>query len=265
MADGNSMGRVQVPHGGIPQCVTCTLALQAHTKPAAHECPLDAWLRREGMPVAAERDIAAMEARLSREHRIERLRASGIKPVLRAEDRKRVVDGPLLDTHALERTRLWMAQAMRTKDPDRNILVLAGNPGTGKTLAAGWAIAAAGGRYATTEEYLRAYSRWHRDVMQADLSSRELDRYEGNGLVVLDEIGTERDAALMRDALHRLVDRRQSRRKQTTIMITNLTRDAFIERLKSGVYDPRTLDRMRRDAVVVGVRDESLRDGEVAK
>lgn len=262
MPDGESMlPAIAV----IPSCDVCSNTIRNSGASFVHACPIAAWVAANKLPVAKQAAIEAMESSLARENKIRRINVSGIKPVLRSDDRRRVIDGPLENTQALERTRLWLVGAMRSVDPDRNILVLAGNPGTGKTLAAAWALATAGGRYVTTEEYLRSYSRWHRDVMQQDLTSRELERFEGSGLVVLDEIGTERDATLMRDGLHRLVDRRQSRRRQLTIMITNLTRDDFIARLSSGVYDPRTLDRMKRDAIVVGVREGSMRGGELGK
>jgi DNA replication protein DnaC len=215
--------------------------------------------RTRAVATASDDDLRAMDVRAAREGRRERLARSGIRSVLRAEDRTRLLDDALETTQALTAAQAWLAAAMRPRDPDRNTLVLCGHPGTGKTLAAGWCISRVGGRYVTTEEFLRAYSRWLRDRTRDDDSARDLERYESNGLVVLDEIGTERDATMMRDALHRLVDRRQTRRKQLTIMITNLTRVAFIARLKDGTYDPRTLSRMTRDAVSIGIEGDDMR------
>jgi DNA replication protein DnaC len=214
---------------------------------------------------ATDEELRAMEVRAAYEGRRERILRSGIKSVLRAEDRKRVLDDELQPTQALGEVQSWLAKAMRPRDPDRNMLVLCGHPGTGKTLAAGWAISRVGGRYVTTEEYLRAYGRWQRDITRDDGTSIELSRYEAPGLIVLDEIGTERDASLMRDALHRLVDRRQTRRRYLTVMITNLSRAAFVQRLRDGTYDPRTLSRMTRDAVSVGIEGDDLRGDSMRK
>ncbi len=208
---------------------------------------------------ASEADIASMESRMAFEGRRERLNRSGAKSVLRAEDRTRILREDLAETQSLRAVRDWLALAMRPANPERNMLVLCGHPGTGKTVAAGWALSRVGGRYVTTEEYLRAYTRWHRDASWSDDGAREIERFEAPGLLVLDEIGTERDATVMRDALHRLVDRRQTRRKFLTVMITNLTRASFVARLRDGTYDPRTLSRMTRDAVSVGVVGDDMR------
>lgn len=210
---------------------------------------------------ASPEDIRAMELRLAHEGRKERIGGSGIKSVLCAEDRRRILADTLEPTQALRETQDWLALAMRPKDPGPNTLVLCGHPGTGKTVAAGWAISMMGGRYVTTEEYLRAYSRWTRDLTRDESNAREIERYEGRGLIVLDELGAERDAATMRDALHRLVDRRQTRRGQLTLIITNLTRNTLRARMRDGTYDPRTYDRMQRNAHVVGVRGGSMRQG----
>ena len=213
-----------------------------------------------GLPVASDADVAAYEAGIARESRRERLRISGI--ALRDEDKRAILDDTIEDTRALRVVRRWLAAAMRTPNPDRPWLVMCGPPGTGKTFAAGWVIAREGGTYSTVESYLRNYARWLSD-RKYDEREREwtMDRFRTAHLVVLDEVGMERDPELMRAAFHRLADERQSRRRQLTIAITNLNKPDFEKRLNGGVYDARTADRLARDAYVVSVDGASLRRG----
>lgn len=211
----------------------------------------------EGLPVATDEEIAAHEASIMREARRERLRTSGV--VIRDEDKRAILDDTVADTRALRVVKRWLAAAMRTANPDRPWLVLCGPPGTGKTFAAAWAISRDGGIYATVETYLRDYARWLRDESYGEIEGARIDRYKRAHLVVLDEVGMERDVEAMRSGLHRLVDERQSRRRQLTIAITNLSKPEFERRLASGIYDPRTADRMARDAYIVTVDGQSMR------
>lgn len=210
-------------------------------------------------------EIAASEARMQREAWRDRLSSSGILASLRDEDRARVLDDALDETDALRATRAWLAKATQTPDPDRNVLALCGPRGLGKTIAAAWALSRRGGVYATVETYLRDHERWLRDRSYDDETSQatqRMERYRTAHLVVLDEIGTERNAEAMRAAFFRLMDHRQSRRRQLTILLTNLSRADFVARLERGVYDERTTDRFRRDLWAVGLAGESMRRAE---
>ena len=212
------------------------------------------------MPTASDDEIAAYEARQLRETWRERLDGSGIDG-LRHYDREAILADRLEPTKALTTVRAWIAGAMRTPDPGVNTLVLVGGMGLGKTVAAGWAISRHSGLYATVETYLRDFARWLRDQSREDSSAQQLWRYKRAHLVVLDELGTENDPALMRRAFERLIDQRQSRRRELTLILGNMSRDEFITRLKGGVYGLRTYDRMKRDARVVECTGESMRRG----
>lgn len=211
-------------------------------------------------PAVSDEEIAAYERRMLREVWKERLANSGIDG-LREDDRARILADDLHPTTALTAVRRWLVGAMRTKDPGVNMLVLVGGMGTGKTLAAGHAISRNGGLYATVETYLRDYERWLRDRSYDDKSAPSMWRYKRAHLVVLDELGTETDAALMTRAFERLIDSRQSRRRELTLIISNLSRDDFVSRIRSGVYGARTYDRMKRDARVIECRGDSMRGG----
>jgi hypothetical protein len=218
---------------------------------------------------ASDDEIRAMEIRLAREERNSRLLHSGISDPgpLRDEDRKMILSDTCEPTRALQVVRGWLAKATATVNPDRNTLVLCGERGTGKTVAAAWAISQMGGRYVTLEEYLRDYSRWQRDRSREDASNRELARYDAPGLLVIDELRGDLDrwlAELERPGWHRVIDRRQSRRKYLTIGLTNATRSDYIAALTNGPLDPRTADRMKRDAYVIGVDGESMRKGSLS-
>ncbi|UJR81470.1 ATP-binding protein [Sandaracinus amylolyticus] len=230
------------------------------------------------MATASDEDIHRMEVRLRRQERNERLLASGVAEPgpLRDEDRRMLLDETFdPNKHAMRVVRGWLARATDTVTPDRNMLVLCGERGTGKTLAAAWAIAQMGGRYVTLEEYLRDYARWQRDRSREDGGKAELSRYDASGLLVIDELRGDlsRDdlddwlAKLERPAWHRIVDRRQSRRRQLTIALTNAKKgeveppSGFLGALVDGTYDGRTYDRMRRDAYVIGIEGKSMRGG----
>lgn len=215
----------------------------------------------DGVAVASDDEIAAYEARMQREVWRQNLVASGID-ALRDEDRKLILTDKLAASTALTKVRQWLGAAMRTAvDPGVNTLVICGGMGTGKTVAAGWAISRHGGVYATVETYLRDYDRWLRDRSHDDKSSPTIWRYKRAQLVVLDELGTETDAALMQRAFERLIDSRQSRRRELTLILSNLSRAEVVTRVRGGAYGMRTYDRMKRDARIIEVSGESMRQG----
>lgn len=208
---------------------------------------------------ATDADIAAMEARAQTEAQRDRLSASGIGRVLRATDKHAVIEQTLSETEALRKVRNWLALATRTPSPGRNVCVLCGDPGLGKTVAAAWALARCGGLYVKVDEYLRDYDRWQRDRSFDERTSTLLVRYKRAHLVVVDELGRERNAELARDAIYDLIDSRQTRRRELTLIITNLSVDDMNARLERGVYDERTSDRLARDGWVTGVSGKSMR------
>jgi DNA replication protein DnaC len=213
-----------------------------------------------GTPFVSDDEIAAYEVSRQRESWRKQLSAANVDG-LRDEDRARILADTLEPTKALTTVRQWLGGAMRTINPGVPTLVLCGGMGTGKTVAACWAISRHGGLYATVETYLRDYDRWLRDRSYDDKNSPAMWRYKRAQLVVLDELGTEADAALMTRAFERLIDSRQSRRRELTIIMSNLSRDEVIRRIRGGAYGARTYDRMRRDSRIVEVTGESMRKG----
>lgn len=235
----------------------------------------DAW-------TATPEALAAYHAAKARDMWTENLEASGIHASTRDEDRERLLAGKLEPIAALRATQMWLVNAQPRcacpgheerratrceladcagrRDPGRNVLALCGPTGLGKTLAAAWAITREGGLYVKVDELIRDYARWERDRTAMDATSNVWRRYQRSHLVVLDEVGRERDADLARDAFYKLVDERQSRRKQLTIIITNLSKTDFQTRLKGGAYDARTYSRLARDAWVVDLSGRDRRE-----
>lgn len=211
--------------------------------------------------IASDEDLARIDAEAERQAWADRLEVSGVHGATRVEDRRMLLRGKLQQVPALRATQAWLAKAMG-QPPGRNVLVMCGSTGLGKTLAAAWAISREGGIYAKVDELVRDYARWDRDRTAYDRTADHWRRYQRAHLVVLDELGRERDANLARDAVYKLADERQSRRRQLTIIITNLSKPDLLARLHAGVYDERTASRWARDAWVVQVdgADQRRRD-----
>lgn len=195
----------------------------------------------------AEYDRSIAESRLVeerglRKRRHDALTASGIP--LTDANMDAVVDGTLLSTQALRTTIAWLAGP-------RQVLVLVGDMGTGKTTAAAHAAMTrlARGPFVYVKEPTLA--RW---VMFARYDRQWSAAVEAQTLVV-DEVGTaeQRDFADARAGLSRIVDDRigQGRR---TIVIGNLSEADLARR-----YDARMLDRLRDVGFVAEVRGPSMR------
>lgn len=191
----------------------------------------------------------------------DRLRSSGIIPELHDDDIPRLERDECLPTRPLAIVKRWVAAHRRPSvaRPPPSWLFMCGGRGVGKTVAAGWTIAQIGGAYTTMlgllEEYQARSKRQNRDG--DDPFPRRLERA---GLVVLDELGAERDehAALAREVVFRLVSRRQSRRRMT-LVLTNDDVAACRQRFASGVYDERAHDRLQPMAAWVECAGESMR------
>jgi hypothetical protein len=234
---------------------------------------------------ATPEELAAIDRDAARVAWGERLEASGIEAATRAEDRSMLLADRLdaVNYPSLRAAQLWLVKALRRcecsdesrrvervrcdnpecegrKPPGRNVLVLAGTTGLGKTLAAAWVISREGGLYVKIDELMRDYARWERDMSQADATTNAWRRYQRAHLVVLDEVGRERRPDLARDAFYKLVDERQSRRRHLTIILTNLSAEDFKERLRAGVYDQRSYSRLARDAWVVDLEGVDRRE-----
>jgi DNA replication protein DnaC len=177
---------------------------------------------------------------------------------LSAADRQALTDRTLDDTPALAIVRGWAAAA--STERGKRVLVLLGAPGAGKTIAACWLLSQHGrSRYTKIRDLCRLF--------RADWGD---DRKAYEALVnaptlVVDELGTERDAMLASAALQELIDERQ-KPGVLTLLVGNLTREEFLggyspETPSAGRYDPRTYDRLRAVGVLRQLSGLSLRRG----
>lgn len=193
----------------------------------------------------SEDELERWEAKQGERARRDRLDASGISERLDAEGALAVINDTPRPTRALTLVRPWMLSS-------RPMLALFGDVGQGKTVAAAWALARVAGRYVTAQALceLRAAG-W-----------RERGRFESHlrtELLVVDELGRERDAAQALETLMEVVDMRQ-RLPRRTLLLGNIDAATLIAR-----YDKATLDRLGLDsddsgiAVVRYLRGESLR------
>lgn len=176
--------------------------------------------------------LDALEAKYAealREHRIEqrRRRVRSFNMPLTDADVNALALGALEETHTLVAARKWWAS-------DTPLLVLLGSPGIGKTLAASALLFEHGGTYARALEVARLFAAQFGD--EIDDRQKLIDCA---GLLVLDDIGTERSLEAMQAALFELLDARRRDRRRS-IWVANLTRAAFEERYA----DPRLLSRM---------------------
>lgn len=135
----------------------------------------------------------------------------------------------------------------------RPVLVLAGPIGDGKTCAACAALVKVGqGRFLKSGQLVI--------VMRPHSTNSEIQRQlETTALVVVDDVGTVRDADAERLALHELIDTRLSSYNRRTILTTNLTPAQL-----SAYLDARTVDRLR-ELTFWGLvrRTKSLRQGRI--
>jgi DNA replication protein DnaC len=123
-------------------------------------------------------------------------------------------------------------------------MLLLGSTGRGKTLAAAWALLRNGGRYVGARELERLATARYGDEAEtfaALLATR---------MLVVDDIGRERDAGHMTAALLDLVDERR-KRGQKTIAISNVAKAAFLK----AYADERLLSRLAEPGIAAWVSD----------
>lgn len=202
------------------------------------------------------------DRRLQADARRARLVSSGIVAELPDEDVELILEGREQPLHPMVTVRRWLKAA--TEVPyQQPMLVLCGGTGTGKTVAAAWALSMRGGLYVSIETFAREYRRYLRDASVADAAARALDRYWSAPLVALDELGDEPEdretMELVRVALRRLTDRRQSRGRTLTIVCTNLLAHELADRFRIGRYDERTWSRWERMAAIRSVKGDDQR------
>lgn len=221
-------------------------------EPSTIEDALASVLKRGMQSLASEDEIRAWEGELAVRNRRERLAASGIDERLDADGAEAIVHDRALDTRALQLVRAWVASS-------RPALVLLGDRGQGKTVAAAWALARCAGRYVRASDLceMREAGWRQRDAYQRHLRTE---------LLVVDELGTEADLTAAARMLQDVVDARQRRPRLTLLLGNQMSREELAER-----YDPRTLDRLGTSGDEHGIalfrllRGRSLRAGAYAR
>lgn len=147
--------------------------------------------------------------------------------------------GSLKGTEAIKAVREWL-------NGDVCFLLLSGDVGCGKTVAAVEAIATHYGRFwrAADASRLGAFG---------SEAGEELARMRSASLLVLDDLGTEFLADVWHANFDALVDYRYSEKKRT-LLTTNLAPELFRER-----YGTRVADRIRHDGTVFRCGSTSMR------
>ena len=209
----------------------------------------------EKQRLADEADARHQKATLLAEERAERIR--DISPGLTAEVARALCSGGLEDgpaRPAMEAVRSWVAAS----EP-RPLLVLAGGTGTGKTVAAAWALARIGGEYVRAVDLARRSEPYRNEA--------EILRPASSELLVLDDLGTEASSDRGRDrrfmpALYDVIDQRQGvMRRGTrwvprrTLITTNLTKKQFREQYP----DERILSRLAQCCTWVSLDGVDMR------
>lgn len=184
----------------------------------------------------------AWEERDKRDLRLYHLRKSGILRVLPDEDADAVINVRCDASYkCLAAAEYWR----RTRSP---FLFLLGTVGRGKTVACASALADRGGIY------FRA--RWLEQVFAANFGEglRRQDSAFSTRMLVIDDVGTERNSEAMSAALADIVDARQGGGSKT-IIAANLTRQQIEERY----FDERTTSRLARIAKYIGDDGDDMR------
>jgi DNA replication protein DnaC len=193
-------------------------------------------------------EVARRRAREAREARLD-----SAKPAITDQDYRAIVDDRLSDTHALSAVRRWVQHAFgedaRRREDTPRFLVLFGDRGLGKTVAAAWAAANEVARFISAGELLRLFtSRNDQDVL-------EMRQVYGARLLIVDDLGYERLSEEAQEMVHELVDRRQNRR--FTLITTNLTEAQL--RARYGERGERAMDRINHQGGLLPVEGDNLR------
>lgn len=149
------------------------------------------------------------------------------------------------ETMALRVVQQWLAG-------DAPWLVLCGSKGTGKTVAATWAVAEVI-RRGDTAAFRRA-SEIAR-LSSFEVGAAELGSLARVGLFALDELGAENLTDHARGQLHELLDRRHESPRLRTVVTTNLRASALAERIGE-----RLVDRIKQGGGFREISGASLRE-----
>lgn len=193
------------------------------------------WVMSPAEEQAYERD------RMQRERR---LNLAKMAEVITDADLERIVSDQV-DTYASKVIRRFLATAAKPGGP--RFCWLSGATGRGKTVAACLGIAIERGRYVTAENLCLAYS-------SKSLEAAAMREYVKHcRLLVVDDVGTEKDHEAMKHALQQLLNDRQGKGR-LTILTGNGSRDEVRAWL-----DPRTLERIEHQGGIVECKGDNLR------
>lgn len=178
----------------------------------------------------------AFEQRSAATARRDALRRAGVP-----EEHWAALDGPR-DEEALRAVRRFL------EGPDQlRFLVLAGEPGRGKSFALSWAVYRRGGRFVTAQELVAA------STFDVDY----WDDLEAAPVLAVEELGAEKPNDSYEPNLFGLLNRRYSRNRKT-VLATNLGGRAFREKyLAAGLS--RLVDRLETGGQWVALTGSSLR------
>lgn len=192
--------------------------------------------------LSSDEDIAAWERDRAAETREELIALSGVRDVLSRKGAEAVIADRCRPTRAVDLVRQWLASKVPA-------LVLFGDIGVGKTVAAAWALSRVPGHYVVANALTR--------MMRSDYGNptAEYVRLMRCELLVVDELGIEEHREHAAAMLYDVVNGRQGKRR--TLIMGNLDRDAFEKR-----YDARTISRLHEVGVIRSVKGADLRRGE---
>lgn len=167
-------------------------------------------------------------------------------PPITAEDRRRIMNDHPRETLAIRAVKRWLerhSQSRPPKPPPR-MLVLLGPVGTGKTVAAAYALAREPGRYVTARDLSVRFNGDWRNAEWCHALRR-------TRLLVIDDLGAE--TADSREAVQELINDRQVA-GALTIFTGNLSPAQFLERIGA-----RAADRINQIGAIVECKGPSMR------
>lgn len=200
----------------------------------------------------SDAEVTAARRLVDADSREQRLREAGLfgeEGPIPERDLLKIVRGePLYESHALRAAQRWFT----VRGGGRRaftMLALAGDTGRGKTFAGAWLIAELGGRYITAEEMVRSF------VVHNQSTDATVRRAKRARVLIIDDLGTELDAAAGNGALYDLCNRRVGNSRAWTLLTANLSEEAFRNR-----YDKRTLERIEQCGSIMEVGGPNLRE-----
>jgi DNA replication protein DnaC len=161
-------------------------------------------------------------------------------PPIRPEDKHAIVFDTLAETPWLEAVREWHAGS-------KSVLVLSGSVGSGKTVAACWAMAGDNGLFVSAANLAR---------IVGDFDRTEWRRFASCRLLVVDDLGDELQAERLSAALKQIISERGAHGGRT-VLTTNETP----KQLKARYPDEKLWSRIAQSCDVVVRSGGDMRRG----